>query len=246
MRNWADLPPDLLDRILSKVFAKDRFSLVCRSWNAVAVNLPYRYSAPCMMYYNRRTHLWGFHLHNTSFFTSFPQLYDSEIHCSKYGWLLMARNDNTLFFFDPSNNRTLDLPCAIDFDYDKIFFFHPPTSPDCIVDGINIASYKEIEIKMLKHGECEWECFEYSTKRKFQLSNAPPVLHRGQVYFLDMKGDVARFDIVNWRFVISDKCLRKQIRNYDSSVKEHYLFKLKGEETVMQSAQDTNKYSYKQ
>ncbi|KAL3640825.1 hypothetical protein CASFOL_015793 [Castilleja foliolosa] len=229
MGKWADLPPELLDIILSKVFAKDRFGLVCRSWNAAVVNSPYPCSVPCMMYYYRRMRTWKFYLNNSSFFTSFPQLNDSEIHCSKHGWLLMARNNNDLFFFNPSNNQTLNLPCANGFKYDRVFFFHPPTSPDCIVVGINTRSWKAVEICMLKHGEYEWERFEFPTYTEYSVSHAPPFLHHGQIYFLDLKGDVARFNIINRSLVISRKCLSQR---RDRTVEEHYLFKVKGEEAL--------------
>ncbi|KAL3632014.1 hypothetical protein CASFOL_024998 [Castilleja foliolosa] len=237
MGNWANLPSKLLDVILSNVFAKDRFSLVCRSWNTVATTSPSHYLVPSMMYYYRRTHTWKFHLHNTSFFTTFPELKHSEIHCSKHGWLLMARNDNTLFFFDPFNNRSINLACKIGFGYNKLFFFHPPTSPDCIVVGIKTPVWKQanpvrtqaVELCVLKHGKDEWEHFEFPTKNEYMVSNAPPVLHRGQIYFLDTKGDVARFDIIKRRFVISDKYLRLQ--RY-GKVKEQYLFKVKGDEAL--------------
>ncbi|GFP92676.1 F-box/kelch-repeat protein at1g57790 [Phtheirospermum japonicum] len=235
MGNWADLPPELINLILSKVFAKDRFSLVCRSWNAAATTNCY--SVPCLMYYYRRTRTWKFHRHNSSFFISFPQLKDAEIHCSKYGWLLMARYDNTLFFFNPSNNQTVKLPCRIGFAYTKVFFFHPPTSPDCTVVGIKTPIWKQaVVICMLKRGESQWESIEYPTKTQFLLSHAPPVLHRGQIYFLDVIGNVARFNVINRRLVISEKCLRQQQRQprelHDNKIKEHYLFKVKGEEAL--------------
>ncbi|GFP95184.1 F-box/kelch-repeat protein at1g57790 [Phtheirospermum japonicum] len=230
MGNWADLPPELLNLIVSKVFAKDRFSLVCRSWNAAASN---HYSAACLMYYYQRTHKWKFHRHNdSSFFTSFPLLKDAEIRCSRNGWLLMARNDNTLFFFNPSDNRALDLPCEIGHGYTKVFFFHPPTSPDCAVVGIKTSIFKQaVDICMLKRGDYKWESFEFPTRTKFLVSHGPPVLHLGLIYFLDVKGNVARFDIINRRLVISDKCLRQQQFNY-YDIKEHYLFKVKGEKAL--------------
>ncbi|GFP88470.1 F-box protein at4g00893 [Phtheirospermum japonicum] len=235
MGNWDDLPADLVNVILSKVFAKGRFSLVCRSWNAAATTNPphdHYYSVPCLMYYYRRTHKWRFHRHNSSFFTSFPQLKDAEICCSKYGWLLMSRNvDDTLFFFDPSYNRALDLPSELGFRYATVFFFHPPTSPDCTVVGINTPLWKQVvEIVVLKRGEDKWESFEYPTKTRFLSSHGAPVLHRGLIYFLDVKGNVARFNIINRRLVISDKCLRRKL--HDNKIKEHYLVKVKGEEAL--------------
>ncbi|GFP92700.1 hypothetical protein PHJA_001414200 [Phtheirospermum japonicum] len=107
----------------------------------------------------------------------------------------MSRNvDNTLFFFNPSNNLALNLP-GQQVGYTTLFFFYPPTSPDCTVVGINTSLWDQVvEIGMLKRGEDKWERFRYPTKTKFLLSHAPPVLHHGQIYFLDVIGNVARFN----------------------------------------------------
>ncbi|KAG8364307.1 hypothetical protein BUALT_Bualt19G0115100 [Buddleja alternifolia] len=100
--DWADLPKELLDLILSNLYAEDRltFGLVCRSWNSVATTSTYCHS-PYLMFYHRREHRWKFFQYNGSSDKDFPQLYNAEIRCSKYGWLLVSRDDGSLFFFDP-------------------------------------------------------------------------------------------------------------------------------------------------
>ncbi|KAK6132267.1 hypothetical protein DH2020_033967 [Rehmannia glutinosa] len=237
MSKWADLPGDLLNVILSKIFGKDRhtFSLVCRFWNAVAATSPYRYS-PCLMYYLRSKHMWKFYQYNSFFCLSFPELENAEIRCSKHGWLLMSRYDNSLFFFDPFNNRKIELPCKHPLGYTTICFFHPPTSPDCVVVGIATPYFGEVVVKIvvLRHGENKWEVNKYRHGKRFLVSRGAPVLHRGLLYFLDVKGNVATFDMskrdCKLRFVIKFRCLRQ--RRIDSKIKEHFLFKIKGEENL--------------
>ncbi|KAG8370540.1 hypothetical protein BUALT_Bualt14G0127600 [Buddleja alternifolia] len=136
MTGWADLPNDLLSLILSNLFGLDRytFSLVCKSWNAALAISPYRHM-PCLMYYKWRNRVWNIFQYNVIFNKKFPKVPRAEIHCSKYGWLLMARLDCSLFFFDPFNRRRIYLPRS-NFRYIVICFFHKPTSPDCFIVGI--------------------------------------------------------------------------------------------------------------
>ncbi|KAK6115049.1 hypothetical protein DH2020_007318 [Rehmannia glutinosa] len=238
MSDWADLPDDLLNVILSKVFAKDRqsFGLVCRSWNTVAASSPYRYS-PCLMYYHRSMHKWRFYQYNSFFCMDFPELENAEIRCSNYGWLLMSRYDNNLFFFDPFNNRKIELPCKLRFGYTTLCFLHPPTSPDCVIVGIGTPDSNNVmKICVLRHGEDEWEINEYRpNKNEFLVSRGAPVLHRGLLYFLDVKGNVATFNMSKCddckpRLHVKFRCLRR--RRLGNKIKEHFLFKIKGEEAL--------------
>ncbi|KAK6118770.1 hypothetical protein DH2020_047496 [Rehmannia glutinosa] len=240
MRNWADLPDDLLNLILSKLFAKDRhmFSLVCRSWNTVAASSAYRYS-PCLMYYHRSKHMWKLYQYNSFFYMSFTELEKAEICCSKYGWLLMRRYDNSLFFFDPFNNQRIEIPCKLRNGYSTVSFFHPPTSPDCFIVGIDDTpdSGTEVILKIcvLKHGEKKWDINIYRPRKRFLVSRGAPVLHGGLLYFSDVRGNVATFNMSKCddckpRLAIKFRCLRR--RRLGNKIKEHYLFKINGEEAM--------------
>ncbi|CAA0809990.1 Unknown protein [Striga hermonthica] len=232
MGNWADLPPELLDLILSNLFAGDRhsFSLVCRPWNRVAASSPHRYS-PCLIDYHPGTRTWRFHHPHGGFFfhETFPELpKDAEIRCSRHGWLLISRPDTTLFFFDPSNRRSVELPFTTPPSLHSISFFHPPTSEDCTVLGIhNIRCDQLVEIHVLRRGKNGWSGVEQKTASSFSLSRGAPILHRGLVYFLDLKGNIARFDMSERRLDVSYKCFRwRRVRK--GYIREHYLFKVKG------------------
>ncbi|GFQ02378.1 F-box protein at4g00893 [Phtheirospermum japonicum] len=228
MRNWAALSADVLSLILSNLFGEDahRFGLVCRSWKAVATTSPYRYS-PCLMSYTRRNHLWRFSQHNTFFHMAISQLENAEIRCSKFGWLLMSRFNNTLFFFDPFNNRKIELPCKLSFGYTAICFSHPPTSPDCVLVGIATLNDGDgiVKICVLTHGKDKWEVREYH----------PKIFHRGLVYIVDVNGNVATFDIdrhgCKSALAVNTKCLKR--RWFSKDIKEHFLFKIKGEEEAL-------------
>ncbi|XP_012829465.1 PREDICTED: F-box/kelch-repeat protein At1g57790-like [Erythranthe guttata] len=248
--DWNNLPQDLVDLILSKVFAKDRhnFSLVCRSWNTVVAASPFRHS-PCLMFNQRKKkHVWKLSQNNNFFYMEFPQLQGGTIRFANHGWLLISRGDDeTLFFYHPFNHHMIEVPSPSDSNcagYTTICFFHPPTSPDCFVVGIvtQLDQWSDtVDIGVLKHGEDKWENCTYQSQI-FQSSIGPPILHGGLVYFLDTDGDVATFDIrehgslSSWK-VFPDclpKCLPECLEKHWSRkcIKEHYFIKPKGEETI--------------
>ncbi|KAL7155317.1 hypothetical protein ABFS83_03G067000 [Erythranthe nasuta] len=211
--DWNDIPQELLGLILSNVSAIDRynFSLVCRSWNEAMFASPYRHS-PCLMFNGRsKKHLWKFFQHNSFFHLYFPKLEGATICFSNHGWLLllMSRdNDEILFFYDPFNHHMIELPALCLKDrmaaYSTICFFHPPTSPDCVIVGIGTATF------------------------------GPPVLDGGLLYFLDLKGNIATFDIskhgYNLAWSVFTGCLKpRQLRK---NIRGHYLIKPEGQKEI--------------
>ncbi|KAL8061930.1 hypothetical protein ABFX02_02G114700 [Erythranthe guttata] len=240
--DWNDTPKELLDLMLSNVVGKDRhsFSQVCRSWKAVIAASPYHQS-PCLMMFNRRdNHLWKCFQHNNFFYMAFPKLLKNASVCfSNHGWLLMkSSDDHTLFFYDPCNNQMIELPSIpSDCKYTTICFFHPPTSPECLIIGIRTVSWKssrdELELGVLKHGENKWRNGLFRDRNhQFRVSLGPPILHGGKIYFLDFKGNVALFDVSSyiWLFTIFPRCLKK--RRFRRNIKEHFLIKPNNEETI--------------
>ncbi|KAK6118762.1 hypothetical protein DH2020_047488 [Rehmannia glutinosa] len=115
-----------------------------------------------------------------------------------------------------------------------VCFFHPPTSLNCTIFGIQTPRrwHNVVNICILKRGADKWESNEYRIKTKFRVSYGAPVLHREQVYFLDVKGNVATFDISKSRLIVNSRCLRRR-RRLGDKIKEHYLFKIKGEEQTL-------------
>ncbi|KAG8363475.1 hypothetical protein BUALT_Bualt19G0026300 [Buddleja alternifolia] len=210
MREWADLPEELLDLILSNLYGQDRnsFKLVCRSWKTASLISPHCY-LPSLMFYERAKSMWKVIQYNNGFYyMDFPK---AKIRCSKYGWLLMSgEDDDTLYFFDPFNNQRRDLPKSASC-YKIICFFHEPTSLDYIIVGMGESTCGVwIKIGVLQvnngKGEDEWKREMYrNNKTCFYLSICNPVLHDGKLYCLDVKGNIGTFDINNYKQIVCDE-----------------------------------------
>ncbi|GFQ05930.1 F-box/kelch-repeat protein at1g57790 [Phtheirospermum japonicum] len=228
--DWADLPEELLSLILSNLFANDRhsFSLACKAWNKAAKSSPFgqQYS-PCLMYYHRSNRAWKIFQYNRFFSMPLPQhLNRADIRCAKHGWMLMSCYDLTMFFYDPFNNETIHLP-KIDYEYPTLCFFHPPTSRDCFILGItNIAESRDVDIGVLRRGESKWS-LSY---------NCTPVLHQGLLYFLDVNGNIATFDVddkrgVAGRWVVRTKCFFPP--RLCHKTRQNYLIRLHDEHMLL-------------
>ncbi|KAL7155731.1 hypothetical protein ABFS83_03G096400 [Erythranthe nasuta] len=238
MEDWNDVPEELLLLLLENVLGKDRysFSLVCQSWNRVAKASPY-HPSPCLMTFNRKSnHVSKYFQHNCFFRMNFPTLLkDATVRFSNDGWLLMmSPDDRTLFFFDPFNNQTIELPPIPSHRtmYNTICFFHPPTSPNCLIVGILSNTNHEVEVGVLKYGEDRWDVGLLDIDDQFKVSFCPPILHDGKIYFLDVIGNVAWFDMTDgiWSFIIFPRCFTKT--RLCRNIKECFLIKPKNEETI--------------
>ncbi|PWA80852.1 hypothetical protein CTI12_AA192940 [Artemisia annua] len=145
-----------------------------------------------------------------------------KIHCSRYGWLLMRKDDRPLFFFNPLTSDTRELPRG---PYLESFDFSaPPTSPDCMVVGFGY----ECHVYILFVGrESSW--------RKYALSfgNDDPYLYRyptfygGDVYALcNGKGvDVFKELGVEDDKLIWDCVLKESPISQCTSKAQHFLVK---------------------
>ncbi|KAL8059411.1 hypothetical protein ABFX02_03G086100 [Erythranthe guttata] len=234
--DWNNLPQELVDLILSNVFAKDRlnFSVVCRSWNEAVSTSQFRHS-PCLMFYQRSKHLWRFSQHDNFFDMEYPELENTIILSSNHGWLLMTSRDRkNLFFYNPFNNNMIKLPSPTDI-YTTICFSHPPTSPNCFLVGIITDNPFRPVIGVLKHGEGAWKVLEYYNRwHAFDVSHSPPVLLYGLFIFLDVNGNVSSFDIdlhgrgSGWGISVRPLKQRRLRRN----IKAQFLIKPKGEEEI--------------
>lgn len=92
-----------------------------------------------------------------------------------------------------------------------------------------------VDIGLLRQGKGEWEDCAYHTK-EFPLSLAPPVLNQGLVYFVDLRGNVATFDINKLgdtrAWYVYKRCLRQRRLRKDKKINLHYLIKPKGEGSI--------------
>ncbi|CAI0464639.1 unnamed protein product [Linum tenue] len=102
-----------------------------------------------------------------------PELDQTLIHSSNYGWLLLSRGDK-LFFFHPSTGNIIYLPDLRPFsDHNRISFSAPPTSPDCVVFGLADASWSEsyVPIAVLRRGESFWTYKGFPNKTRLNHFN---------------------------------------------------------------------------
>ncbi|CAK9147201.1 unnamed protein product [Ilex paraguariensis] len=221
-RPWCDLPLDLLSLIISNLFAGDcsAFNMVCKSWRPITpairplpppIGSPHCQS-PCLLFFQRSSHKCKlFHpLYNDFYHMELPEILDAKMRFSKYGWLLMSREDLSVFFFNLSTKVTIELPkMPSPFGFATMCFTSPPTSLDCAVVGFNGIGI--IEISIIRRGEDSWTTHEFSkTREEFYFSDCNPVFHKRMFYCLGVNGNVGIFDPrddARRRWTIPVKCL---------------------------------------
>ncbi|PIN10680.1 hypothetical protein CDL12_16722 [Handroanthus impetiginosus] len=219
----ADVPRDILSLILSKLFFKDHcnFKLVCKSWNLICpvwppLPLPIdspEFRSPCLMIPHRSNCSWKiFHsLFNNSYYLEFPELVDTEILYSKYGWLLMSKDELTIFFFNPFTREKIKLPPTTK-SFLSICFTSPPTSSNCIIFGILSTEIRNhIDFSFIKVGDEEWKSKSFITYPDIVISNCPPVFLNGVYYCLECKfRNIMTFDLTKEEYecmlIEYDKC----------------------------------------
>ncbi|PIN19800.1 hypothetical protein CDL12_07531 [Handroanthus impetiginosus] len=222
-RHWNDFPKDLLSLILSRLFFRDRcnFKLVCKSWNLICPAPPLlpptiysqEFDSPCLMISQRSNYFWKiFHsLCNDFYYLDFPELMDTEILYSKYGWLLMSKHEVMLFFFNPFTKEKIELP-PTNTSFSSICFTSPPTSSSCVVFGIlYTSSLSTIDFSFIKVGDEKWESHTSDLgSEHFWRSTCPPVFLNGVYYCLDCTfGNIMMFDLTKEKYELI-KC-KKQL-----------------------------------
>ncbi|KAK9044136.1 hypothetical protein V6N11_072453 [Hibiscus sabdariffa] len=246
MRQWCDLPNDALATILSYLFGKDyiNFLAVCRSWRS-APPLPRQIPNPSSSHacpYPSLFHFSGnssdcrFYdpFYNGSYQALIPhELIDARICHSNYGWLLMSQGAQ-LFFFQPFTKRRMDLPILRHSYIDHIkqcarmCFSCPPTSPDCMVFGIDDDDPREAEVSIIRRGQVSVTTFLCSTEDAwFDSSHGSPVFYKGAFYCLSIDGQLGVFDANardNGRWKIFDK-----LKHPCESIQENFLVESDGE-----------------
>ncbi|KAL8059274.1 hypothetical protein ABFX02_03G074900 [Erythranthe guttata] len=150
---------------------------------------------------------------------------------------MMSRDGKALFFYNPSDNHMIKLPTPT-VAYTTICFFHPPTSSKCFVFGIAtemVFPFDKLRVGILKRGEGKWATSLTGNKyHAFMLSLGPPVYEYGLLFFLDVNGNVAVFNVdefdtsKDWAVFIRCHKQRRLRRN----IIEHYLIKPKGQKDI--------------
>ncbi|KAM7466268.1 hypothetical protein LguiB_013830 [Lonicera macranthoides] len=161
-RQWSDLPQELLNLIISKLYFTDRirFRAVCKDWHLTigdqsvdelpwVVNHTFFYDTnPCFLPVKRTKVMISDPIHKKTHtipnFTGtrgeYLKYFRNSIVCgSKRGWLLLRnfRRDVGIdvFLYSPFTNNLIRLPeisTITYYYYDYMFSFSNPTSPDCV------------------------------------------------------------------------------------------------------------------
>lgn len=196
-RCWSDLPLEILNLILSHLFAGDcsMFRATCRSWrsasSSVIRSLSPHVDSPCLMYASGTKCTLFNPIYNTTYSTDMPELSGAVIRSSKHGWLLVSRGYTSVFFFNPFTKVSIGLPDSYFLEYGirTMWFSSPPTCPDCVV-----VVYTDCVIGTISRGEGAWNEFYIHNTRRFEQCGCNPILHEGRYYILGAAGRLGIFD----------------------------------------------------
>ncbi|CAH9074377.1 unnamed protein product [Cuscuta epithymum] len=240
IRDWANLPGDLLIQILQHLYLDDvkRFHKVCKSWDALEdpkehnpLNFP---TVPSQWLVHKDTYndtvLRFFHgVYDHSYSVDIPELLSSVLSYSNNGWLLFREGLETTFFFNPFTNERVDLPNKPEWSvWKSVIFLSEPTATDCMIFGVMSILGKWVRIYTISRGEGDWEesVFDYDEDDTpmFQ-SVCSPVFHNRKLYCLGTEGKMGVFDLEGRNWIIHDVSGRPLVdQTYES-----YLFECNGQ-----------------
>ncbi|CAH9134119.1 unnamed protein product [Cuscuta epithymum] len=240
IRDWANLPGDLLIQILQHLYLDDvkRFHKVCKSWDALEdpkehnpLTFP---TIPSQWLVHKDTYndtvLKFFHgVYDHSYSVDIPELLSSVLLYSNNGWLLLREGIEIIFFFNPFTNERVDLPNKPGWVVWKgAIFLSEPTATDCMVFGVMSVMGKWVRIYTISRGEGDWEesvfDFDEDDTPMFQ-SVCSPVFHNGKLYCLGAEGKMGVFDLKGRNWTIHDVSGRPHVDQTDES----YLLECNGQ-----------------
>ncbi|XP_058106964.1 F-box/kelch-repeat protein At1g57790-like [Magnolia sinica] len=133
-------------------------------------------------------------LNRKNYVSEIPGLSGTVFHHSKGGWLLVSRNDDSVFFFNPFTQEQIDLPNSIGVFW-GISFSSPPTSPDCVVFAVHNINPYHISIKTCCPGDMSWKNYsDYETTVPFVVVHNNPVFYEGLFHCLGLGGRLGVFN----------------------------------------------------
>ncbi|XP_024164534.1 F-box/kelch-repeat protein At3g18720-like [Rosa chinensis] len=202
IRDWSDLPPELLSLIAERagLFALQSFHRVCKAWNsASSAVLPQILETelnqgPWFLLYDDKSPkckvLTG---SGKKLIMSRPELDRTTCLATYQGWLLLFQQGcGSMFFFHLFSRRRIDLPQFPDSELtDHVAAVScSPTSQDCMVCVISRSNDAELEAKVLYLGEDQaWTKLKYSRSRVDTGTIKFAVYHTGMFCFFDHRND---------------------------------------------------------
>ncbi|KAK2994921.1 hypothetical protein RJ640_004475 [Escallonia rubra] len=234
VRDWAVLPTDILNLIISRLYFPaeiSRFHGVCTAWKSVPAPLvrsQWLMSKPPI-----GTRLNFFHpLYCKPYSMEIPELEFAKVRFSKDGWLLMSDGDIN-FFYNPFTRAKVELP-NLPQGYNGLFknnrfkmmtFTAPPTSSDCAVFGVNSLFDEVICISTIVRGEGSWKICRFQNNVPMFPSPCSPVICNGLLYCLGRDGKLGVFDREEGKWTVLDKPEKAPF----NSVYENFLMECEGD-----------------
>ncbi|KAF9623993.1 hypothetical protein IFM89_007691 [Coptis chinensis] len=153
---------------------------------------------PWLMYSNRDRSMCSFldPVSNLTHCFYMPELLGARICFSSFGWLLMSKGDRSMFFFNPFDMVTIELPdLPRHFAFSGLSFSCLPTSSDCIVFGVSTLTCDLVNICYLRLREEAWTWSQYRNCVKIILCNNNPVFFDGAFYCLSYERHLGVFHL---------------------------------------------------
>ncbi|KAJ8447624.1 hypothetical protein Cgig2_031678 [Carnegiea gigantea] len=205
----SELPFDLIASVAQHMHLFDymKFRATCKAFRSIAPVARWRTnnSYPLLMFFETKEPLCRLMdpCRSDSCYMVLPESYGCivQIDYSKDGWLLLRTDKgDSLQFFNPFTRVRGDFPSFEFLDLlSSVGFSSSPTSFDCVTVGMQLLSedfltyYHRFEEKMWH--ECHFDRDEAVEFRPAVISS--PVYYKGAFYFLDRKGYLGVFRLIN-------------------------------------------------
>ncbi|XP_051148649.1 F-box/kelch-repeat protein At1g57790-like [Andrographis paniculata] len=198
-----DLPPELLEKIMSSLCSGDRAraSCVCRKWRDIAKSHKKTNRPP--MNVRIRTNDDFFDICDLSRCLSnmimSPNRLRGIVSYAKDGWMLFYDDDDAhvINFYNPQSNEHFELPKMLHFSIRMAAFSAPPTSPNCTVFLLprTITAGSPPDVIIWRPGDTGWTNVEYDTKHPSITSNWMSIVaHNGNFYCMNIHGYIGEYD----------------------------------------------------
>ncbi|XP_050231889.1 F-box/kelch-repeat protein At1g57790-like [Mercurialis annua] len=228
--SWSALQTDVMDEILKYFYGTTDVDAVfaiwktCKAWRSTVRSIvPYPPSDPRYPYLlslKDQTCRFVHPFYGHTFCLEFPELLDTHIRFSKFGWLLLTRGDYTHFFFNPFTRHKIDIP---DNFMPKNHYAQciKMCFDDCYIVGIGPCglflfvpsqSWKLYMYLQDSNWESNLSKEVFVGRDRAQASHSHPVIHKDKCYVLGLDGHLLVFDFKTRKFdLIWQPFLQKKV-----------------------------------
>ncbi|KAK3123558.1 hypothetical protein QOZ80_8AG0632730 [Eleusine coracana subsp. coracana] len=243
---WHDLPLEMLQLIVSKLSNLVdllQFRAVCKTWSMVSVVAEQDKRWPWLMHCSKQDGTCKMFdpLRGKEYTLSIEAFKSDDriiFRSSKDGWMVVSTADeiDDIFIINPFTEDIVELPM---FDrcyhFNRISFSSTPTSPDCVIFGINSStSGAFLGVETWQTGEETWQETFLEPQVPFPVAYNNPVYFRGDFYCLGRRGDIGVFDTNDrtWRALDKPEPIHAQMNVFEEDhegAEFCYLLVLAGE-----------------